>query len=80
LKILPVEEMGRILRLLGKLGLMTKIPGSYDRKKLVDLMISDKKAEDGKITIVLPARIGAVSIRKGIPPSLIESVLEELAA
>jgi len=78
MKLLPHEEKERILRLLDHVGLATRIPDYYDRKKLVSLMYSDKKTEEGKIAMILPTAIGTVSIRRGIPPSLIESVLEEV--
>jgi 3-dehydroquinate synthase len=79
LKVLPAEEKEKILHLLEDYGLPTRIPSSIDREKLVDLMHSDKKAENGSITIVLPSAIGTVSVRKGIPDLLIKSVLEEVA-
>jgi 3-dehydroquinate synthase len=78
MKVLPAKEKERILQLLDKVGLPTRIPNYYDRKKLVGLMHSDKKAEEGMIAMVLPVAIGTVSVRRGIPPSLIESVLEEV--
>ena len=77
--LLPVGEMKKISRLLDHFGLPSRIPNDYDRKRLVVLMHSDKKAEEGRIAMVLPTAIGAVSTRRGIPPSLIESVLEEVS-
>jgi 3-dehydroquinate synthase len=76
--LLRVEEMKRILRLLDHFGLPTRIPKDYDRKNLVVLMHSDKKAEEGRISMVLPTAIGTVSTKRDIPPFLIESVLEEV--
>jgi 3-dehydroquinate synthase len=78
MKVLPPEEKQRILQLLDHVGLPTRIPDYYDRKKLVGLMYSDKKAAEGMIAMVLPMAIGTVSTRRGISPSLIESVLEEV--
>lgn len=78
--LLPVEEMKRVSRLLDRFGLPTRIPNDYDRKRLVVLMHSDKKTEEGRISMVLPTAIGAVSTKTGIPPSLIESVLDEVTA
>ena len=79
LKMLAPDEKKKILDLLENYGLPTRIPSSYDRKRLVDLMRWDKKAENGKIAVALPMAIGTVLVRDGIPPSLIESVLEEVA-
>ncbi len=78
MKVLPAEEKERILRLLDHFGLPTRIPKDYDREELVGLMHSDKKAEGGRIAMVLPMAIGTVSVRRSILPSLIESVLEEV--
>ncbi len=76
--LLRVEEMKRILRLLDHFGLPTRIPNDYDRERLVVLLHSDKKTEEGRISMVLPTAIGTASIQKDIPPPLIESALEEV--
>lgn len=76
--LIPVEEMKRILRLLDHFGLPTRIPNDYDRKRLVVLMHSDKKGEEGRISMVLPTAIGTASTQRDILPSLIESALEEV--
>jgi 3-dehydroquinate synthase len=78
MKVLPAEDKERILHLLDHFGLPTRIPKNYDREELVGLMHSDKKAEQGRIAMVLPTAIGTVSVKKGIPPSLLKSVLEEV--
>jgi 3-dehydroquinate synthase len=78
MKVLPIGEKERIFKVLHDYDLPTKIPKSYDRERLVGLMQSDKKAEGGEITVVLPLRIGAASIIKRVPASLIESVLQEV--
>ena len=78
MKVLPIGEKERIFKVLHDYDLPTKIPKSYDRERLVGLMQSDKKAEGGQITVVLPLRIGAASIIKRVPASLIEFVLQEV--
>ncbi len=79
LNMLAIHEKERIRHLLEKYGLPTTIPSSYDPKRLVHLMRSDKKAENGRITVILPTAIGMVKIENGIPPSLMESVLKEVS-
>jgi 3-dehydroquinate synthase len=79
LKLLAAQEKERILHLLESYRLPTQIPRSFKRDKLIDLMHSDKKAENGSITVVLPTAIGKVSVKKGIPDFLIESALQEVA-
>ncbi len=76
--LLRAEEMKRIFRLLDHFGLPTRIPNDYDRERLVILMHSDKKAEEGRISMVLPTAIGTASIQRDISPSLIESALQEV--
>ena len=78
LKILATHEKERILHLLESYRLPTRIPSSFKRDKLIGLMHSDKKAENGSITVVLPTAIGKVSVKKGIPDLLIESALQEV--
>jgi 3-dehydroquinate synthase len=78
MKLLSAEEKERILLLLDHFGLPTRIPNDYDREELVGLMHSDKKAEEGRIAMILPTAIGTVLVRRSIPPSLIESALEEV--
>ncbi len=76
--LLPIEEKERILKLLKDYGLPTEIPKSYDRDRIIGLMRSDKKAENGKIAVVLPTAIGSASVKKGVPVSLIKSALQEV--
>ena len=75
---LPMEETRRILRLLHDHDLPTEIPKSYDIERLIGLMHSDKKAEAGKIAVILPTSIGVASVKKGVPVSSIKSALQEV--
>lgn len=70
----------RILNLLGRYGLPTCIPNGYDTEKILGLMLSDKKAEDGRIAIVLPTTIGDAVVRQAVPNDAIREALKEAQA
>jgi len=71
-----VEEATR--RLLGKLGLPTKLPAHYDTDSIMEAMMHDKKFRGGEMVFVLPTDVGAVEIRKGIPAATVRDVVESL--
>jgi len=68
----------RILGLLRLYGLPTRIPRTYDIDRLIALMHSDKKADDGRIAIVLPTGAGHAVVRQNIPTDLIREALKEV--
>lgn len=67
----------KILALLGQYGLPVRIPATYDTEKILTLMNTDKKAEDGRIAIVLPRTIGHVVVKEAVPIDLIRRALRE---
>ena len=63
--------------LLRKAGLPVTLSGP-SAQRVVEMMRHDKKARDGKIAMVLPARIGEVKVVNNVRPDLIEKALEAL--
>jgi len=72
----PVYEPTR--RLLAKLGLPVELPPHFETDAIMDAMMHDKKFRGGQMVFVLPKRIGAVDIVKGIPSELVRDVVESL--
>ncbi len=52
-------------------------PLACQATSLMDAMRHDKKVHDGKFTFVLPAAVGEVVIRRGVPAKLVQAKLEE---
>jgi 3-dehydroquinate synthase len=59
---------------------LTPPPGAYDIDRLIELMSTDKKAEGGKITLILPHGIGRAVVHKDIDLSSIRSLWKEVLA
>lgn len=54
------DTLGDILTILEKYGLPTENP--YSAKDIIDLMLSDKKLIDGKLSLIVPEEIGKCRI------------------
>src|SRR5690606_29178360 len=69
--------LDRLTRLLRAIGLPTAadLPAT---DQLLDAMRSDKKVADGRIRLVLPERLGAVTIASDIPDAAIAAAWEAL--
>ena len=71
----------RLINLLAEFGL----PTSLRRMKRLDLnallraLTADKKVRGGRPAFVLPRRIGAVSVCRGVPPKLVRQVLQDMS-
>jgi 3-dehydroquinate synthetase len=72
----PPESAGRQKSLLKAIGLPTTVVGSISPVKIYKAMFKDKKAEKGKLRLVLPDRIGKVSLVKEADG---EAVLEAIS-
>jgi len=78
------EKQGRIsgelterqIALLKEFGLPTSVP-HLDADQLLLAMQRDKKAEEGKLRFVLPARLGSVQVVGGIDSAMVRSVLAD---
>jgi len=76
LSLITDKEFLRIINLIKKAGLPTKIKHAYDFRKLKTIMLKDKKTSGGLINFVLINSIGGTTIRNDVPWKLIkESVL-----
>jgi 3-dehydroquinate synthetase len=78
--VLHPRDRQRILDLLERYDLPTRIPKSCDAETLLELMRSDKKAEEGRIAVVLPRKVGDVIVAQAVPPEAIREALEEAQA
>jgi 3-dehydroquinate synthase len=73
--ILDPREKERIETLLDAFGLPVTIPSEYDRTRIQDYLLTDKKTIGGKVFFVLPTTIGKVIITDEIDAELIAKVL-----
>jgi 3-dehydroquinate synthase len=67
-------------RLLTAFRLPVQLEGNWSEDDLLELMRRDKKVRGGAYTFVLPERIGAVRVVRGVPEEAIRKVLRQLAA
>jgi 3-dehydroquinate synthase len=79
LKLCGKSVAQRQIELLKRCGLLRKLP-KFDSGAIYRKMLLDKKAKSGKIQFVLTRKIGLVTIRKNVPPSIIFSVLTQFQA
>ncbi len=68
----------RLVRLLERIGLPTSASDLAPTDTLLETMRVDKKVADGRIRLVLPDRLGAVSIVPGTPENAITAAWDSL--
>jgi len=73
--ILNPREKQRIVKLLQEFGLPVAIPTEYDRNKIQELLLADKKTIGGRVFFVLPTTIGKVIITDEIETEMLTKVL-----
>jgi 3-dehydroquinate synthase len=73
--ILDPREKERIETLLDAFGLPITIPPEYDRARIQEYLLTDKKTIGGKVFFVLPTMIGKVIITDEVDAELIAKVL-----
>ena len=73
--ILDPREKERIETLLDAFGLPVTIPPEYDRARIQEYLLTDKKTIGGKVFFVLPTTIGKVIITDEVDTELIAKVL-----
>jgi len=76
LGIISGGEAARIIHLLDEADLL-ETGGAQKKTNMIKTMLLDKKARRGKLTIVVPARIGEIETIEGIEPSRLIEILEE---
>ena len=70
------QDQLRQAALLDALSLPRKRPENIDADRMIELMKSDKKNRDGKITFVLPEKIGKVNVVNSVEQETIKKILE----
>jgi 3-dehydroquinate synthase len=70
----------RVRKLIELSGLVTKPPHWPDAQTMVKAMRQDKKAENGKLTFILPHGIGKAEVHKSASTDSILNYLQELSA
>lgn len=74
----PAEEAERVRRHFHDIGLPIRPPQhSYDIPQLINLMAQDKKAESGKITLILTRGIGQAFVQKDVSVNAVTKIWEE---
>jgi len=73
--ILDPKEKERIAGLIGEFGLPVAIPAEYDRARIKEYLLADKKTVGGRIFFVLPTSIGKVIITDEVEEEMITKVL-----
>ena len=79
------DRLDRIQRLLTALGLPTRIPRTYSKRALSDLLRRDKKAVGGRPRFVLLESLGRALQRNGqwahqVDPKIIETIIPRILA
>jgi 3-dehydroquinate synthase len=75
------EDARRVRAHLNEAGFITdlrRLPGApFDFEKLLALMSADKKAEAGKLTLILARRIGRAFVEKDAPADAVRELLQQ---
>ncbi len=74
----PSEVLERLTTLLGRIGLPTSTDRLPPTPQLIDAMRLDKKVHSGKLRLVLPDRLGAVSVVSDVADEAITGAWESL--
>lgn len=73
------DVLARLIKLLDRIGLPTRAAGLPPADELMGVMMHDKKVADGRIRLILPDRMGAVSIVNDTPATAIAQAWRSLA-
>ena len=73
---LRAEPVHRLVRLLERFGLPTRLPKA-DPSVLMGLMDTDKKAVAGNVRFVLPTKIGRVEVVNSVPRDTLRRAIKE---
>jgi 3-dehydroquinate synthase len=73
--ILERREKDRLEKLILEYGLPVAIPQEYDRDRIQEYLLADKKTIGGKVFFVLPTSIGKVIITDEIEAGMVAEVL-----
>jgi 3-dehydroquinate synthase len=73
--IMERREKERLADLIHEFGLPLAIPQEYDRARIQEYFLADKKTVDGKVFFILPTSIGKVIITDEIEEGMLAKVL-----
>jgi 3-dehydroquinate synthase len=74
---LPADQRAAIANLLERLGLPTRLPQTFPRKKILAAIKFDKKFEGGKVRFVVAPRIGAAYVADNV---MLDDICEAVEA
>lgn len=74
--LLPPTDCARIVQLLERAGLPTRIPAVLDWPALRKLMQTDKKVQQRKLRLVLPDAIGSARLCDDVPDAILEAAVK----
>jgi 3-dehydroquinate synthase len=72
------DQRAAIVDLLARLGLPTRLPQNFPRKKILDVVKFDKKFEGGKVRFVVTPRIGAAYVADNVTFADIREAVQQL--
>lgn len=75
LELLEQADCTRIVRMLERAGLPTRIPASLDWPTLRELMQSDKKVQAHRLRFVLPDAIGSARLHDDVPDAVLRAAM-----
>jgi 3-dehydroquinate synthetase len=71
-------QRAAIVDLLGRLGLPTRLPSNFPRKRILDAVKFDKKFEAGQIRFVVTPRIGVAYVADNVTLKDVHEAIHEL--
>lgn len=77
MQLLSMKDCEEIYQILTDYDLPTEIPREFDRKLIKKYLYTDKKSIAGKISYVLPNKIGDVVITSDVDDSLVEEIISQ---
>ena len=77
---LGAGEAERIVGLLDRVGLPTRLPGLVSAAEILRRMAFDKKVEGGRMRLVLPRAIGRVTVEDAAPDAAVAAALAAIGA
>ncbi len=79
-QLLGANERDKIIALIERFGLPTKVPGDLNSSQLANAMRLDKKNVSEMLTLILPEKVGQVMIKKDVAINEIEQFLTKLVS
>ncbi|MEM2985274.1 MAG: 3-dehydroquinate synthase, partial [Candidatus Jordarchaeaceae archaeon] len=77
LGLIRTEEKERILAMIQRAGLPMIPPKSLNSERFLQLMAVDKKNVDGKVRLILLAKLGQATLPRPVPIATLKATLDE---